>query len=330
MSRLSGWGAGNVRRRFAAARGEQHRMPDTAMRTMWDQSGYVVLPQVASEEVLCAVDTEVAQLRATNGETKDEQGFGDRVGMAHQRLASCLRLAANPGVFRFLSWAFGEPPLLFGSLHFERGTHQAAHIDAMFFYTEPVTAMAGVWFCLEDVHPDAGPLFYVDGSHRWPFVRGEEIWQGWPERADEIERARHGGLDEGERARLASDLGVRWTDMLMKDVADRGAQKTPAIIKRGDCLVWHALLVHGGLPRLNPALSRRSIVFHYIGCTAREYDFATFFLSTNDEIRADAGLQWLTECRDDLLPGFAYMRHDYTTKMVDGVMVFDRHAGGSL
>jgi ectoine hydroxylase-related dioxygenase (phytanoyl-CoA dioxygenase family) len=299
--------------------------PDVEQQAMWAKSGYVVLRQVVSREVLDAVDAEVAAHRATNGETKDSFGLGDRLGMAHQVLPACLRLAANPAVFRFLTWAFGEHPLLFGSLHFERGTQQAEHIDAIFFYTEPRTSMAGVWFCLEDVHADAGPLFYLEGSHRWPFVRGEDVWSHWPEASDQIDRARRGELDSAARAKLVSDLALRWTDLLSKEIAGRGAEKRPVLIRRGDCLVWHALLAHGGLPRLNPALSRRSMVFHYIGQTARLYEHATFFLSTNDEILQSAGLPWETERRDDLYPGFAFMRHRYTTKVVDGREVVDRH-----
>jgi ectoine hydroxylase-related dioxygenase (phytanoyl-CoA dioxygenase family) len=35
------------------------------------------------------------------------------------------------------------------------------------------------------------------------------------------------------------------------------------IAKKGDVLIWHANLVHGGAPILNPALTRKSMVVHY-------------------------------------------------------------------
>jgi ectoine hydroxylase-related dioxygenase (phytanoyl-CoA dioxygenase family) len=33
--------------------------------------------------------------------------------------------------------------------------------------------------------------------------------------------------------------------------------------KRGDLLIWHGALIHGGTPMLNPGLTRRSFICHY-------------------------------------------------------------------
>ena len=33
--------------------------------------------------------------------------------------------------------------------------------------------------------------------------------------------------------------------------------------KKGDVLVWHANLLHGGMPVVHPALTRKSMVAHY-------------------------------------------------------------------
>jgi ectoine hydroxylase-related dioxygenase (phytanoyl-CoA dioxygenase family) len=33
--------------------------------------------------------------------------------------------------------------------------------------------------------------------------------------------------------------------------------------KRGDLLIWHGALIHGGTPMQNPELTRRSFICHY-------------------------------------------------------------------
>ena len=40
-------------------------------------------------------------------------------------------------------------------------------------------------------------------------------------------------------------------------------KKETLLIKKGDVLIWHASLVHGGDPIINPELTRKSFVCHY-------------------------------------------------------------------
>ena len=54
--------------------------------------------------------------------------------------------------------------------------------------------------------------------------------------------------------------------------------------KAGDVLIWHSLLAHGGAPRVNRSLSRRSVVFHYIGAKTKLYTFGQFFLKNRAEL----------------------------------------------
>ena len=49
-------------------------------------------------------------------------------------------------------------------------------------------------------------------------------------------------------------------------------------LKAGDVVFWHSLLAHGGSPRTNRELSRKSAVFHFIGRKTRLYTFGQFML----------------------------------------------------
>ena len=41
--------------------------------------------------------------------------------------------------------------------------------------TEPPGFLVGMWVALEDIDEGAGPVFYVPGSHRLPYVMSEDL-----------------------------------------------------------------------------------------------------------------------------------------------------------
>ncbi|HLQ36526.1 MAG TPA: phytanoyl-CoA dioxygenase family protein, partial [Planctomycetota bacterium] len=155
--------------------------------------------------------------------------------------------------------------------------------DSVFFFTDPDTAMAGVWVALEDVQPDAGPLFYYPGTHKWGVARAEQVWAAHPELQARVAAISWGRGQADARTQLANELGNAWSNMLHARIQQLGLQPVPALIKKGDALVWHAHLVHGGLPRKNRALSRRSMVSHHIGRHAAMFDMQSFFLRRREE-----------------------------------------------
>lgn len=252
---------------------------DPELERQWRDQGYALLKQVVPHDLIDRLNKDVAEFRRTCGETKDDHGFGQRIGLFHIKNELSLRVALNPEVREFLRYAFQDESLLFGSLTFETGTEQAAHQDSIFFWTDPDFAMAGVWVALEDVSPDAGPLFYYPGSHRWGVDRAEQVWAARPDLHDRVKKLsppQPGNADA--RAQLANECGAVWHELLAKKIAQQNATPVPVIIKKGDALVWHAHLVHGGSKRNNRALSRRSMVTHHIGRKAAMFDMYTFFL----------------------------------------------------
>jgi hypothetical protein len=165
-----------------------------------------------------------------------------------------------------------------GSLNFECGTQQDAHIDAIYFYPDPIWSMAGVWIALEDIHPDSGPLFYIPGSHREPFAHSDDIVSARPE-LGAIRCLARNGVDKSS---ALSALEKAWH----ADLAAR-TKAAPAapVLKAGDAVIWHSLLAHGGMPRLNPTLSRRSVVFHFVGKNARLLTYEQFMLYSQTELQ---------------------------------------------
>lgn len=53
---------------------------------------------------------------------------------------------------------------------------------------------------------------------------------------------------------------------------ERSPERRAFALYKGDLLIWHSALVHGGMPRNDPALTRRSIVSHYTTREGYPYD----------------------------------------------------------
>lgn len=172
--------------------------------------------------------------------TADRAG---RVQDAWQRSPGVRALASHPQILALLKAAYGREPFAFQTLNFERGTQQPFHSDTVHFNTEPAGLMCGVWIALEDVHPDAGPLLYKEGSHRLPVLSMQDVGVEGRPTLDDYARC----YEPAFEARLnAAELPTR-----------------RLLLRKGQAFAWAANLAHGGSAIENPALTRRSLVVHY-------------------------------------------------------------------
>lgn len=176
-------------------------------------------------------------------EYKDEQGYHSRLLNLHLTSEAALEVGLNPNVMRLLDFVFGYRAVAYTSLTFEKGSQQAMHQDAPFFRTHPEGFFFGVWTALEDVRPDAGPLTYVRGGHRIRSIDRREVLRT------------AGGH--------ANAFHV-WNKRVIEEADKWGLSRETAQMKKGDTLIWHPFLPHGGAPIQDKRLTRKSIVFHYL------------------------------------------------------------------
>jgi ectoine hydroxylase-related dioxygenase (phytanoyl-CoA dioxygenase family) len=153
------------------------------------------------------------------------------------------RLATHPKLMETLSLAYGRSAFAFQTLNFRRGTRQALHSDAIHFHSEPQGFMCGVWIALEDISPDAGPLRYIEGSHRLPVLTMQ-------------------GAGVNHHPPTASDYPNHYLPALERRLAAADLPDKVIAPKKGQAVVWAANLAHGGAPILDPAATRRSLVVH--------------------------------------------------------------------
>ena len=153
-------------------------------------------------------------------------------------------IAANPAILDLLSKLYGRRAFPFQTLNFPVGTQQAAHTDTVHFSSLPERFMCGVWLAMEDVAAEAGPLFYVRGSHRWPIITNAMI--GRRGYGSELGSAQH-------------PYGDAWQALCEAE----GKIAEPFLARKGQALIWTANLLHGGSRQTDRRLTRWSQVTHY-------------------------------------------------------------------
>jgi hypothetical protein len=153
-------------------------------------------------------------------------------------------IASNPAVLDLLSKLYGRRAFPFQTLNFPVGTQQHSHTDIVHFSSIPERFMCGVWVAMEDVHPGAGPLCYVPGSHKWPVISNTMIARrGWQSELDSAQTPYHDA----------------WAAL----IGEHGAASQQLLARKGQALIWCANLLHGGSPRIDPFRTRWSQVSHY-------------------------------------------------------------------
>ncbi len=155
------------------------------------------------------------------------------------------RFFRHPDLLELLSFLLGKTVIPFQSLSFVQGSEQRAHSDSIHMTTEPPGYLIATWTALEDCTEDGGPLFYYPGSHRLPYVMTPDYDSG------------------NTRFAIGNNSNRRYEDKIESLIKENGLEKKLFLARRGDVLIWHANLLHGGSAIRRPGATRRSIVCHY-------------------------------------------------------------------
>jgi hypothetical protein len=215
--------------------------------------GLAVLPGLIAPalcETLCDDFQRYARASTAAGPYRDDRGLHERLASFHLVSPAAQTIAQDERLVRLLTALLGESPSIVSSLFFEKGSTQAIHRDTPWFFTNPLNHYFGVWTALEDVHPDAGPLTYFKGGHKVA-----------PDRQLRDQRVPR----DAYFARIVDACFAA------------GLERVELCPRRGDVVIWHPQLPHGGAARRDPARSRRSMVVHYKAASAPIMGVAEFF-----------------------------------------------------
>lgn len=179
-----------------------------------------------------------------------ERRPGSRIHDIHSHSDFALSLYLHREIFRKVELLLAEKPVAFQSLYFQFGSQQMVHRDPIVVPTSAPGHLLAAWVALEDIDPESGALIIVPGSHKLPyfeFTPGQYMYDGKVS-GDKLQEA----VDYYSRLRISHGLEEKL--------------HTP---RRGEVLIWHASLFHGGSRITKAGLTRRSFVVHY--STRRTY-----------------------------------------------------------
>lgn len=219
-----------------------HPLPSEADRRTFAELGALVIDTDLPSDVLDRARADAEALIASRPYDPESP---NRVQDAWRPSRAVHQVAIAPTVLATLEALYERTPLPFQTLNFAVGTEQRAHADTVHFNSKPSGFLCGVWVALEDIHGDSGPVFSLPGTHRWPELTPVD----W-------------GAPAGTEHYEAYETHVA------ERVAAEGLEPVPALLRKGQALVWAGNLLHGGLPRRDPGRSRHSQVTHYFftGC----------------------------------------------------------------
>jgi hypothetical protein len=244
----------------------------------WAENGYVILPGAVDAGLIDALqadldgiwttDVSIAGLTVSGANVAPD----DPIEMPHARLTALpaeermrIRdrsrwrthsfykhsLAArtifkNDRLRETASLILDHPALASYSINFLYGSQQELHQDGMVFAVVPPNYLIGAWIACEDIVPESGPLVYYPGSHRLPVY--PPFAENYPQTmlktcSAETMMAYHAHLDA---------------------VATRYERRT-FLARKGDVLLWHAMIVHGGEKQRAEKVTRKSFILHYLG-----------------------------------------------------------------
>jgi len=188
----------------------------------------------------------------TRHATAFEPANGGRATDAWRIDAAVRGVATHPDVLGVLRLLYGREPVPFQTLNFLNGTEQRTHSDTIHFNAMPNGFMCGVWMALEDVTLRQGPLHYYAGSHRLPELDYEDL-----------DVPAVDGPANWYNPNTATSYRV-YEERIDGIARESGLPRAELAIRKGTFLVWAANLLHGGSPRDDRTLTRKSQVTHYV------------------------------------------------------------------
>jgi ectoine hydroxylase-related dioxygenase (phytanoyl-CoA dioxygenase family) len=168
-----------------------------------------------------------------------------RIHDMHSAFETARRFYLDRTLLRYASLILDQPAVSTQSLYFEFGSQQALHRDSIVVPTPIFGELLAAWIALENIDPASGPLEYVPGSHKLPmfeFRPGQYMFDGSSMGEPEIRAAMKFHDDESAR---------------------RGLKTGRFLARRGEVLIWHSALLHGGAPVSDETKTRKSFVVHY-------------------------------------------------------------------
>ena len=209
----------------------------------WVENGFLVLENFFDGKLIDNVNEEVEQLIK-----EGKLGFnftGRKIMFAHKQSAAVDKLFRDKKLIELFEFILGKKVKPFQTINFIYGSEQKAHSDSIHMSTQPPGYLIAAWIALEDIKEGSGELHYYSGSQKLSYIMSDDFQSG------------------NTYFTIGKDFYKRYEEEIKKRIEKSKIQKQTFLAKKGDVLIWHANLLHGGEPVINKTLTRKSQVCHY-------------------------------------------------------------------
>jgi hypothetical protein len=219
----------------------------------WCEQGYVILRGLIEEPVLAAVWASYEQAIAT-GKIKlpkeaaaEDDPHPGRFLNPHRKAGDFCQVLKHAELARWIRILTERDPKPLQTIASHKGSQQGVHSDSIHMTTYPLGYLTAAWIAFEDIHPDSGPLVYYPGSHKLPYVFSTEI----------------GITEKAFREEGYGPYHALYEPYIQRLIEQHELQAKHFHAKKGDVLIWHANLLHGGSSRRDMKLTRKALVCHF-------------------------------------------------------------------
>jgi ectoine hydroxylase len=215
-----------------------------ALAATWARGGYAVLKNYFSSDFIDQTNAEIDRL--LHEKVIDYNYSGRKIMFAYRHGALMNKIATDQGIIAAFKFLSGKEMVPFQSINFEKSSEQRAHSDAIHMTTYPLGYLTAAWVALEDIGTNQGPLIYYPGSHRLPYVLNDDFDHG------------------GSNYLLGKDAYLAYEEHIQKLIRENKLQAEVLHPEKGDVFLWHGNLIHGAQKMIQPELTRKSMVVHYL------------------------------------------------------------------
>jgi len=213
----------------------------------FDEKGFLIIRNYLSVGQINQVNETISTLLTAK---KIKFRYRNKIMFAIHHSPLLKSIGTDKKLLDFLSCLMNGGAVLFQSINFIMGSEQRTHSDSIHMTTFPPGGLLGVWIALDDINEHNGPLHYYPGSHHLPYYLNADY------------------NNEGSFLLLGKHSYAEYEEMIKNKIAENGIKKQIFTAQKGDMLVWHANLFHGGEPHSNKNITRRSMVLHYFNKNA--------------------------------------------------------------
>lgn len=208
----------------------------------FEDNGYAIIKNYLSPGQVKEINDEIASLLNTK---KIKITNRNKIMFAIHSSKLLRDIGNDPKLKKLLSILMGGNVQLFQSINFLMGSEQDTHSDSIHMTTYPLGGLLGVWLALDDTTEENGPLHYYPKSHKLPYYLNADY------------------DNEGSSFLLGNKSYHDYEQMISEKIREQELTKINFFAKKGDLLIWHANLFHGGDKHIDKQKTRRSMVFHY-------------------------------------------------------------------